>query len=185
MEDAEIVSLYWQREERAVAETEKKYGGFCRAVALNLLSVREDAEECVNDTYLRAWNAMPSEKPRDLRTWLGRVVRNLAIDGWRRNRAQKRYDGVELLLSELEDCVPSPKTTEAVIEARELGRVITAWLNTLPEDDRTLFVRRYWNGEALKALAAERRTDPAKLAQRMLKLRRSLKAYLEKEGITL
>lgn len=185
MEDEQIVSLYWARSEDAIRETDVKYGSFCRTLARNILSVREDAEECVNDAYHHAWNAMPEERPSLLRAWLGKVVRNLAIDLWHRNHAQKRYDGMELLLSELEDCVPSPETVEDAIEAAELGRVISKWLDTLPEDDQTLFVRRYWNGDALNALAKEHGVAPVKLAQKMYRMRLALKAALEKEGIAL
>ena len=185
MEDAQIVSLYWARSEDAIRETDAKYGAFCRAVALGLLSVREDAEECVNDAYHAAWTSMPEEKPDKLRAWLGRVVRNLSVDRWRSSRAQKRYDGMELLLSELEDCVPARETVEETVEAAELGHVISAWLAALPEDDAALFVRRYWNGDALTALAKERGVAAAKLAQKMYRLRLSLKTTLEKEGVAL
>ena len=134
MEDAQIVSLYWERSEDAIRETERKYGAFCHALALNILSIREDAEECVNDTWHHAWNAMPEERPSRLQAWLGKVVRNLAIDRWRLNRAKRRYAGMELLLSELEDCVPAAETVEDMAAASELGRIISRWLETLPED---------------------------------------------------
>ena len=110
MEDSAIVELYWQRADEAIPETERKYGHYCRRIAYNITASHEDAEECVNDTWLGAWNAMPEERPRFLRAWLGKVVRNLALDLWQRNHAKKRYGGMVLLLSELEDCVPSPGT---------------------------------------------------------------------------
>ena len=185
MEDAALVALYWQRDETAVAQTDAQYGGFLRALALNLLGIAEDAEECVNDTYLAAWNAMPEERPARLRPWLGRVTRNIAVDRWRRDHASKRFAGLTLLLDELEDCIPDPETVERTLEAQELGEAISAWLRTLPADDRQLFVRRYWNGEALQALAQARGIAPEKLAQRMFRLRRSLRTALEKEGIAL
>lgn len=185
MEDSQIVSLFWVRSEDAIRETDLKYGAFCRTLAQNILCIREDAEECVNDTWHHAWNAIPEERPSLLRAWLGKVVRNLALDRWRSSRAQKRYDGMELLLSELEDCVPARETVEESVEAAELGRVISAWLAALPEDDAALFVRRYWNGDALNALAKERGVAAAKLAQKMYRLRLSLKATLEQEGIVL
>ena len=185
MEDAQIVSLYWARSEDAIRETDAKYGAFCRTLAGNILGVCEDAEECVNDAYHHAWRSMPEEQPSLLRAWLGKVVRNLALDRWRSSRAQKRYDGMELLLSELEDCVPARETVEESVEAAELGRIISAWLAALPEKDALLFVRRYWNGDALNVLAKERGVPPAKLAQRMYRLRLGLKTTLEKEGIAL
>ena len=185
MEDREIVALYWRRDERAITETDRKYGGLCRAIAMNLLGVREDAEECVNDTWLQAWNSMPEQRPERLRAWLGRVVRNLSISRWRAAHRQKRYAGIELLLSELDECVPSPDDTQRTVELNELGTLIDGWLRTLSEEDRTLFLRRYWNGEQLAALAAERNTAPGSLAQRMHRLRAGLKTKLEQEGIVL
>ena len=184
MDDSQIVALYWERSERAIAETEQKYGGFCRSVARNLLSSREDAEEVVNDAYHAAWNAMPSERPTKLGMWLGRVVRNRAVDRWRRDHRQKRFAGMETLLSELDDCVPARETTEQAADAAALGRAIDAWLRTLPQEDTALFLRRYWNGEALAALAKEFDETPNSLAQRMRRLRLRLKRALEEEGYT-
>ena len=185
MEDSRIVELYWQRSESAITETQRKYGGFCHAIALNILSDRQDAEECVSDTWLRSWNAMPPQRPRLLRPWLGKVVRNLAINRWEKNRTQKRYGGLELLLDELADAIPSPQTLEKHMEAKELGGLISAWLRSLDSDDRTLFLRRYWNGEPLKDLARQRGESPEELARRMYRLRRALKAELERNGVSL
>lgn len=185
MEDIQIVELYWQRDERAVAETERKYGAFCYGIAKNILSIKEDAEECVNDTYHRAWNAIPPQRPVYLRSWLGKIVRNLAINLWERNRAQKRYTGMTELLAELEECIPSPQTVEQTLEEQELAGHISAWLRTLEQDDRVLFVRRYWEGAELQSLAKERGIPPGKLAQRMYRLRGDLKALLERKGVSL
>ena len=185
MEDSEIVALYWARDEQAVAETDGKYGIFCRAMAQNLLGSPEDAEECVSDTWLEAWNSMPQERPALLRPWLGRVLRLNAIDRWRAAHRQKRFGGVETLVLELEDCVPAPSDPQRELEAAELAELVERWLSGLGREERRLFLRRYWNGEALNALAAEAGLSPALLAQRMRRLRLKLKAYLEKEGITL
>ena len=185
MEDREIVALYWQRNERAIAETDGKYGPFCRGLARNLLGSPEDAEECVSDTWLEAWNSMPEEKPDCLRPWLGRVVRLNAIDRWRAAHRQKRFGGVETLVLELEDCVPAPSDPQGALEAAELGELLRRWLAALRVEERRLFLRRYWNGESLKDLAEEAKLPPALLAQRMRRLRLKLKDFLEKEGITL
>ena len=185
MEDSQIVELYWRRDENAIVETRRKYGGFCHAIALNVLSDRRDAEECVSDTWLRAWNAMPPQRPKLLRPWLGKVVRNLAINRWEKNRAQKRYSGMELLLDELSGALPSSQTVEKHMEAEELGALISAWLRTLDADDRTLFLRRYWNGESLKELARLLGESPGRLAQRTYRLRMALKAELERNGVSL
>ena len=185
MEDERIIELYWRRDDRAIPETAQKYGAFCTAIAGNVLSDRRDAEECVNDTWLHAWNAMPPQRPRLLRPFLGRITRNLALNLWEKNHARKRYAGMDLLLDELSDCVPSPKTVEREMEARELGTLISAWLRTLSADDRRLSLRRYWNGESLQELAAECRQTPEKLARRTYRLRQALKTHLERNGVTL
>lgn len=185
MEDAEILDLYFARDESAISETAAKYGRLCRSVALNILSVEADADECVNDAYLRAWNAIPPERPERLGVWLGRVVRNLAYDVWKKNHRLKRDAGLETLLEELAECVPSPDTVERRLEERELSAAIDAWLASLPAEDRVLFVRRYWFGEAVKDLAHMAGVPAAGMAKRMLRLRRSLRSTLEKEGYSL
>jgi RNA polymerase sigma-70 factor (ECF subfamily) len=185
VEDHEIISLYWDRDETAIQETDYKYGRFCYSIAINILSVSEDAEECVSDTYHRAWNAIPPEKPTAFRAWLGRIVRNLSINRWHHNRAQKRYAGAEALLSELSDCIPDTESTEKILEAQALSQYISDWLDTLSNTERLLFVRRYWNCEELKQLAASSGTTPNKLAGRMFRLRKSLGTYLAEKGVTI
>ena len=152
MDDTRIIDLYWQRSERAIAETDAKYGAYCRMVALNITGDTRDGEECVSDTYQQAWTSIPPLRPQRLRPWLGRVVRNLAINRWRRNHAQKRYAGLEALFSELEECIPSGETAERRLEEGELTQVLNGWLASLSQSDRVLFLRRYWNGEPLKEL---------------------------------
>ena len=185
MEDHRIIELYWQRKESAITETAKKYGGFCHRIALNILSVQEDAEECVNDSYHSVWNRIPPTRPESFKAFLGRIVRNLSISRYRKNRAQKRYSGMELLLSELEDCIPAAEQVETVIERAQLSTLISDWLESLSSEERTLFIRRYWFGEELQQLAREFRLTPNALAGRMLKLRKALRHQLEEEGIAL
>lgn len=185
MEDVQIIELYWKREETAISETEKKYGAFCNSIALNILSVPEDAKECVNDTYFQAWNSMPPQRPVKLQAWLGRIVRNIAINLWNKNHRKKRYSGMEQLLNELEDCIPGRETVEGVIEEKELAVFINTWLGNLTQEERVLFVRRYWKGETVKKLAVEFGTSPGKMAKRMYRIRQNLKSALEKEGYVL
>lgn len=185
MEDAQIIELYWQRDEAAISETAHKYGAFCHRIAMNILSVREDAEECVSDTYSQVWNSIPPQRPAQFRVWLGRIVRNISINRWHHTHAQKRCAGAELLLSELEECIPTQVSVEQSLEAHELTAVIDRWLRTLPQDDRKLFLQRYWFGEPLRSLAIQRKMSPGKLAQRMFRLRKKLRAALEQEGIGL
>lgn len=183
MDDLAIIALYHRREERAIAESEKKYGGMCRSIAQNILSIREDAEECVNDTWHAAWNAMPPERPRSLGAFLGRITRNLSISRWRRCHAQKRYGGMEVMLSELADCVPAPDSVERYMDREQLSSAISGWLDGLEERDRTLFIRRYWYGQPVQALARERGEGANALSQRLLRLRRGLRTFLETEGV--
>lgn len=183
MEDADIVALYWDRDESAITETDLKYGPYCRTIARNILSSREDAEECVSDTWHSAWNAMPPQRPGSLSAFLGRIVRNLSISRWRRERAQKRFNGLEVLLSELEDCLPDPKRVEDAVEGREVTRRIETWLEGLEREDRAVFLRRYWYGEEVKALAKTWGVGPNQMAKRLMALRRGLRQVLEQEGL--
>ena len=182
MDDERIIELFFARDEGAVTAASEKYGVYCRAVALGMLGDERDAQECVNDALYRLWAAIPPARPRSLRAFLGRITRNLSISRYRQNRAQKRYAGMDALLSELDDCVPSPVTVEQTLDSMELTRQIEAWLGTLPERERRLFIRRYWYGDALGELAAQEGAKPAQLAQLMLRLRRSLREHLEAEG---
>lgn len=185
MEDRQIIELYHARDEAAIGETDRKYGGLCRRIALNILSIWEDAEECVSDTYHAAWNSMPPESPNSLGAFLGRITRNISISRFRSLRAQKRFAGMEVLLSELDDCVPAPQDVGEAIELRELSEHISRWLDSLSADDRALFVRRYWYGDRLQALAKDCGYTASQLAQRMLRLRRGLRTLLESEGVTI
>ncbi len=181
MEDIQIVNMYWERNEEAIRETDAKYGKFCYRMARNILSLHEDAEECVNDTYLRTWNAIPTQRPEKLQAWLGRVVRNASLDLWNKNHTRKRYGGIELMLDELEECIPAGSSVERELEERELTELINRWLGALSQSDRALFVRRYWNGEKVKALAKENGVTQEKLTMRLYHLRRKLRVFLERE----
>lgn len=179
LDDPDIVALYHKRDERAITESDAKYGSLCRSIALRLLGHREDAEECVNDTWFSAWNAMPPERPAFLGAFLGRITRNHAISRWRRDHAQKRFDGMEILLSELNDCVPGADTAQLNLERRELAGWISAWLDQTQAGDRWLFLRRYWYGEPVEELAAQLGIRPNTCSQRLLRLRKSLRTFLE------
>jgi RNA polymerase sigma-70 factor (ECF subfamily) len=183
MEDFQIIELYWLRDEVAISETDKKYGRLLHSITRNILTEYEDAEEIVSDTYKKAWNTMPPQHPKFLSAYLGRIARNLSINLWQKNRAQKRYNGTEILLSELTDCIPSSRSVDQEFEGRELTGGISLWLSSLPVDDRVLFIRRYWFGDTLNILAAECGTTPNKLAGRIYRLRNRLRKFLEGEGI--
>ena len=185
MEDTEIVALYWARDEAALAESETKYGGYCRAIALGILESREDAAECVNDTWLRAWEAMPPRRPSRLDTFLGRLTRNLSLDRWRARRARKRGGGqTELALHELEECLPAVSGPEGEVEAGELAESLNRFLEALPREKRVLFVQRYWYLRPMEELAALHGVGKNTAASTLFRLRAQLRKHLEREGFT-
>ncbi|MCL2070790.1 MAG: sigma-70 family RNA polymerase sigma factor [Oscillospiraceae bacterium] len=183
MDDIKIIELYENRDQQAVVESQIKYGKLLYSISYGVLSNRMDSEECVNDTYLNTWNSIPPQKPQNLMAYLGRIVRNLSIDKWHKERSKKRGGGY--LLTELSDCIPSGSSVEGAIENNKLSEVIEKWLNSLPQDERVLFMRRYWFGESLDSLAKETETPANNLAVRIFRLRKKLKLTLEKEGISL
>lgn len=185
MEDMRIIDLYNSRDERAIAETRRKYGPYCNKIALNLLGSPEEAEECVSDALFAAWRQIPPLIPRSLRAFLGRVTRNLSVSRYRSLKAKRRCPGMEELLSELSDCLPDSNTLDAQVDSRALTGVITRWLDELPPRDRELFVLRYWFCDSLSDVAARMKETPQALSQRAYQLRRSLKNRLEKEGYTI
>lgn len=183
MEDAAIIGLYWARDERAVAASDEKYGRLCRALSRDILDSTEDAEECVNDTWRKAWDTMPPQRPGSLRAYLARITRNLSIDRWRARRAEKRGRGLAVLLEELEEALPAAPSAEEVTEARETARAIDRWLDTLSPADRTAFLRRYWYGQRVDAVAKQAGCSPNSMAKRLGRLRDGLRKALEQEGI--
>lgn len=185
MEDKTIIDLYFQRSQRAIAETSAKYGGYCATVASNVLGCPEDTEEVVNDTWLAAWNDIPPSRPDCLRAYLGRLTRNLAISRYRVFHAKKRYAGMETLLSELEEVLPGEMSPETELEGKELARLLQDWVDGLEPEERRLFVRRYWHGVPVKQLAEETGITQNAMTQRLMRLRRSLRVRLEQEGVDL
>ena len=184
VEDAGIIELLFSRSERAIAELAGKYGAGCRRIAGNILGDARDVEECVNDTYLGVWNAVPPRRPDPLRAYVYRVARNLAVKRWHRNTAQKR-GGYDLVLDELEECLAGSGLPEEQLEARELTRLLDDFLDGLSTDDRVLFVRRYWYADRIQDLAGRMNTTPNNLYVRLHRIREKLKTYLIKEGIEL
>ena len=152
MEDSGILELYFLRNEQALRESDRKYGAYCGAIAYGILQNREDTEETVNDTWLSAWNAIPPRRPECLKGFLGRITRNGAIDRWRRRTAEKRGGEMVLALEELGECIPSGDNVEQQVQAAELGKVLEAFLQTLPEERRRMFLMRYWYLAPIRAL---------------------------------
>ena len=185
MEDAQIIDHFFRRDPEALRAAQEKYEKRCLAAARHILPDARDAEECVSDTYARAWNAMPPERPGRLRAWLAGITRNLSIDRWRRERTHGRGSTVTVLLSELEECVSSPRGLEEITDARELGRVLNGWLGSLPRQDCADFMRRYWGGESVADIAASRGVSANALSQKFARMRKSLRSYLEEKGAVL
>ena len=184
MEDREIVALYHARDEGAISETAAKYGAFCLRIALNLLGIREDADECVNDTWLAAWRRMPPELPASLRAFLGRITRNLSLDRYKAARAEKRGgDSFPAALDELSECVPAMGGVEQTMDERELGRAIDRFLRTVPEKQCSLFLRRYWYAESISQIAARYSMKENTVKSVLFRTREQLRAFLQKEGI--
>ena len=185
-EDEKIIELYWQRDQQAIQETAGKYGIFLHSIAWNILRSHGDAEECVNDTYLRTWNAIPPARPSAFRTWLGRIVRNLSLDRWKQGRTQKRGGGeMELLLGELDGCVPSPRRTESHLEDQEVASLISAFLRRLPWEARVIFLRRYWFGDTSVEIAERLGAGESMVKSRISRTLKRLKEFLRKEGYDL
>lgn len=184
MEDDKIIDLYWARQETAIMETDRKYGNYCRSISLHILKNQEDTEECVNDTWMRAWDTMPPKRPDFLGAFLGKIVRNLAISRYRMTHAQKRGSGeVDLLLMELEECLPSAKSVEEEIEGKETAAAISRFLYMVDEESRNIFVRRYFYADSVREVADRFEVSESKVKSQLFRLRNRLKDYLEKEGI--
>lgn len=183
MEDARIVDLYWARSERAIGETSTKYGKYCYSIAYGILTNAEDADESVNDTYLDAWNAMPPHRPSILSTFLGKITRRLSIDKWRIRNAGKRGGGeMPLVLDELQDCIASSSDLEESYEQQELIEAINHFLSRLPDNERDVFVSRYWFISPVKKIAQKFDMSESNVKTMLYRTRQKLFVYLREEG---
>lgn len=186
MEDRTIIDLFWARQEQAIAETEQKYGSYCRTIAENILKNRQDAEECVNDTWLRAWNTMPPQRPNILSAFLGRITRNLSLDCYKAYHTDKRGGGqLPLILDELSECLSDGKTTEDLVESAELSRIVDRFLRTLPEKEYCIFLRRYWYADTTREIAQRYRMSEGTIKSMLHRTRNKLCTYLKQEGVEL
>lgn len=186
MEDEKIIQLFWQRSEDAIAETAVKYGPYCRSISYGILRNPEDTEECVTDTYLKAWYAIPPEKPRYLAAFLGKIVRNLSINRYRQNKAKFRGgDQVRLAFEELEQSIPSPHTVETVSAETELIEALETFLQGVTREKRRVFLLRYWYFRSLAEISDQMQISEAKVRSMLFRMRKELKVHLEKEGIHL
>lgn len=186
MKDNELIDLYWSRDEAAITATADTYGNYCYSIAYNILYNNEDAEECVNDTWLNAWKSIPPQRPNRLSTYLGKITRNLSLNRYKLLTAQKRGNGqVELALSELEGCVPAQGNMEQITDEMVLVRAIETFLRAQPRTERNIFIGRYWYLYPIRDLAEAYRMSESKVASLLYRMRNKLKLHLEKEGISL
>lgn len=184
MEDKEIIELYFRRDEGAIAETASKYGGLLSRIAGNILRNTEDEKECVNDTYLKAWNTIPPNEPRSLPCYLGRITRNMALNMLERKNALKRGNGhIEAALEELEECIPSKDSVQEKAEENALTEIINKFLEDLPKKSRVIFVKKYWYMESVKEIASELKIGESSVKVTLMRTRQKFKEYLEKEGV--
>ena len=186
MKDNEIINLYWSRDEAAITATADTYGNYCYSIAYNILSNNEDAEECVNDTWLNAWKSIPPHRPNRLSTYLGKITRNLSLDRYKLLTAQKRGKGqVELALSEIEGCVPAQTDMEQIADEMVLVNAIEAFLRSQSRTACNIFIGRYWYLYSIRDLAGAYRMSESKVMSLLHRMRSKLKLHLEKEGISL
>ena len=186
MDDKQIVALYFQRREQAIEETAAKYGNYCYAIARNILDNQEDAEEAVNDAYMGLWNAIPPHKPAVLSTFLGKITRRAALKRWTQNRTQKRGGGeTALALEELSEYISVGGGPETVIETAELTQLLNRFLQTLPKEERTVFVCRYWYLDPIRDIAQRFDCSQSRVKSMLARTRKKLHTYLKKEGIDL
>lgn len=184
MDDEKIIDLYFAREEQAIAQTDQKYGSYCRSIAFNILHSREDTDECVSDTYLRTWNAIPPTRPSCLRAFLSRITRNLSFSRWEQAHAQKRGGGqTELLLSELSECLPGGECADERLDAQLVTATIETFLRTQTRENRQLFVRRYYYADSVRRLSGLFGLSENTVKSRLFRLRGGLREALLKEGI--
>lgn len=182
MDDNSIVDLYWQRSEKAISETHKKYGSYCFSIAYNVLANNEDAEESVNDTYLATWNKLPPHRPSILATFLGKITRNISISRWRSRSANKRGgDEIILALDELDECIERRQSLEEIYIRKETVDLFNQFLDTLPKEERNVFLRRYWCLDSIADISDTFGFSQSKVKSMLHRTRAKLRGHLSKE----
>ena len=185
MDDSKIIALFFARSEQAIGELSAKYGKLCNHIALNILGNPEDAEECVNDAYLGAWNTIPPQKPNPLQAYICKIVRNIAVTKYHANTAKKRNSYYDVALEELENCLSSPDTPESTLRAKELSHLLDRFLSGLDTRSRVMFVRRYWYSDSVTAIAEILHTRPNSVSVQLSRIRTKLRKFLIQEGYIL
>ena len=186
MDDIRIVQLYWDRDQKAITETAAKYGNYCTFIAKNILGNEEDAEECVNDTYLKAWNAMPPHRPGMLSTFLGKITRNVSFNRYKHNHAEKRGGSeISVVLDELSECVSGKNNIDQEIEYKELVKSIDSFLDMLSLEKRSIFICRYWYTDSIAEIARQFNMRENTVSMILSRTRTKLQKYLIERGYEL
>ncbi len=183
MEDSKIIDLFFERSEQAIIELSNKYGKLCMKISMNILNNRQDAEECVNDSYLGAWNTIPPERPNPLISYICRLVRNLSINRYKYNNAAKRKGVYDTCIEELDNCLSVSGEIDELIDESALASYIDEFLDGLDEVNRMIFVRRFWYMDSYKAIAKASSLKEGTVRVRILRVKSDLKNYLEEKGV--
>lgn len=178
IDDEKIIDLFFERSEQGIRELDNKYGAVCHNLSYNIVNNRQDAEECVNDAYLGAWNAIPPARPNPLLSYIVKIVRNISLKIYWRKEAAKRSSHYTIALEEIEACIADQKTVEDEIEARELARIIEDFLDTLTVENRVIFMRRYWFSDSYKNIAELVGLSEKNISVRLTRIREKMKQYL-------
>ena len=184
MEDAKIIDLLFKRDQQAIRELDTKYGKACYRLSYNIVNDRQDAEECVNDAYLGAWNTIPPARPDPLLTYLCKIVRNISLNNYYRKNAAKRNGRCAAAMEEIEACIASPDTVDAEIEARELARIIESFLDTLTAENRVIFMRRYWFSDSGRDIAEFVGLTEKNVSVRLTRIRGKMRKFLIERGVS-
>ncbi len=183
VDDNTIIQHYLDRDERAITETDEKYGGYCHTIAENILGNREDSKECVNDTYLKTWNSIPPQRPKIFSSFIGRITRNLAINIYNRNRTERRGGGrINLVLDELEECIPD-RASETEYTENELADAVNDFLAALPERNRKIFMLRYWGAVPVSSIAEKMKMSENSVSALLGRIRRKMQKHLSERGV--
>lgn len=178
IDDEKIIEMFFERSEQGIRELDIKYGKICHNLSYNIVNNRQDAEECVNDAYLGAWNAIPPVRPNPLLSYIVKIVRNISLKIYWRKEAAKRSGHYTIALEEIEGCIADQKTVEDEIEARELARIIEEFLDTLTLENRVIFMRRYWFADSYKDIAEFMGLSEKNISVRLTRIREKMKQYL-------
>lgn len=183
IDDEEIIDLFFERDQQGIRELDRKYGKICHNLSYNIVNSRQDAEECVNDAYLGAWNAIPPARPNPLLSYIVKIVRNISLKIYWRKAAAKRNSIYTVAMQEIEACIADQKTVEDEVGARELARIIESFLDTLTAKERVIFMRRYAYIDTYADIANRVGISEKNVSVRLTCIRQKMKQYLTERGL--